>query len=148
MWNNLVFLIRTRVRTPTPEPIKNEDEDDLSAKDGKSVSDSTLDNKIEDTGEPCKTEKETNGVSLDSVDNSSLKSQKQDKFIYKMPTYEPLQKDSDGKEILLRIPEPITNEVNLEFFNKDKKVCRVCNHKVIISWKSISFPHLLFQFFQ
>jgi len=110
-----------RVRTPTPEPIKNEDEDDLSAKDGKSASDSTLDNKIEDTGEPCKTEKETNGVSLDSVDNSSLKSQKQDKFIYKMPTYEPLQKDSDGKEILLRIPEPITNEVNLEFFNKDKK---------------------------
>ena len=39
-----------------------------------------------------------------------------------MPVYESLQKGSDGKEILLRIPEPIRNEVNLEFFNKDKKV--------------------------
>ena len=106
IWNNLVLLFQFRVRTPTPEPIKNENEDDdLSAKDGKSVTDSTLDNKIEDIGEPCKTEKETNGVSLDSVDNTSSKSQKQDKFIYRMPTYEPLQKDSEGKEILLRIPE-------------------------------------------
>ena len=57
MWNNLVSLIRTRVRTPTPEPIKNEDEDDLSAKDGKSASDSTLDNKIEDTENPAKLRK-------------------------------------------------------------------------------------------
>ena len=42
-----------------------------------------------------------------------------------MPIYEPLQKASDGKEISLRIPEPISTEVNLEFFNKDKKVRKI-----------------------
>ena len=82
-------------------------------------------NKTEGIGEPCESEKETNGVTSDSAENSSSNSQKQDKFVYKMPIYEPLQKDSDGKEILLRIPEPVNNEVNLEFFNKDRKVCMI-----------------------
>ena len=81
--------------------------------------------KTEGVGEPSKIEKENIGISLDGVESSSSKSQKQDKFIYKMPIYEPLQKGSDGKEISLRIPEQISNEVNLEFFNKDKKVRKI-----------------------
>ena len=81
--------------------------------------------KTEDVGEPSKIEKESISISLDGVDSSSSKSQKQDKCIYKMPIYEPLQKASDGKEISLRIPEPISTEVNLEFFNKDKKVSKI-----------------------
>jgi len=111
-----------RVRTPTPEPIKDETEDeDATTKEVKPKIESNADSKTEDIGEPCKIEKESNGISIEGIDNSAAKTQKQDKFIYKMPVYESLQKGSDGKEILLRIPEPIRNEVNLEFFNKDKK---------------------------
>ena len=78
--------------------------------------------KTEDTGEPSKFEKENFSISLDGGDNASSKSQKQDKFIYKMPIYQPLQKGLDGVETSLRIPEPVNTKVDLEFFDKAKKV--------------------------
>ena len=78
--------------------------------------------KVEDAGEPSKFEKENLSISLDGGDNASSKSQKKDKFIYKMPIYEPLQKAPDGVETSVRIPEPIKRKIDLEFFDKTKKV--------------------------
>ena len=77
---------------------------------------------IDDAGEPSKFEKETIGISLDVGDNTSSKSEKQDKFIYKMPIYEPLKKAPDGEETSFRIPDPIRSKVDLAFFDKTKKV--------------------------
>jgi hypothetical protein len=78
--------------------------------------------KVEDAGEPSKFEKDNLSISLDAADNTSSKSQKQDKFIYKMPIYEPLPKETDGVETSIRIPESIKSKVDLEFFDKTKKV--------------------------
>jgi len=124
-----------RVRTPTPEPMKEEiedsesilkDKDALSSQEASNASgDCALEdmkNKSEEGGEPSKFEKDHIGITLDSGDsNASSKTQKQDNYIYKMPIYEPLKKRTDGEENLLRIPEPIRTAVDLDFFDKTKK---------------------------
>ena len=58
---------------------------------------------------------------VDGGDNVSIKMEKQDKFIYKMPIYEPLQKGHHGVEKSLRIPETLSTSVDPEFFDKAKK---------------------------
>ena len=59
---------------------------------------------------------------VDGGDNVSLKTEKQDKFIYKMPVYEPLKKGPHGVEKSLRIPEPLSTSVDPDFFDKARKV--------------------------
>jgi len=124
-----------RVRTPTPEPMKEETDDPestLKEKDILSVQEASkvsgngaLDNtknKLDEAGEPSKLEKENIGIFLDNGDsNTSSKTQKTDKCVYKMPIYEPLEKSANGEENSLRIPEPIRTAIDLDFFNKSKK---------------------------
>ena len=51
-----------------------------------------------------------------------MKTLKQDKCVYKMPIYEPLQKGPGGVEKTLRIPELISTSVDPDFMDKAKKV--------------------------
>jgi len=111
-----------RVRTPTPEPMKEENEESES-KDKESVSGNELagmKNKTEEGGEPSKLEKDnkpeigTNGSSM------TIKEEEDNKFIYKMPPHEALNK-VEGKERSLRVPEPVRTSVDLEFLDKNPK---------------------------
>ena len=54
--------------------------------------------------------------------DETTKTSKQDKSIYKMPVYKHLPKGLDGADKSLRIPEPINTTVDLDFFDKEKKV--------------------------
>ena len=93
----------------------------------------TAKTKAEDGGEPSKLAKENIVMAVDGSDNASLKTLKQDKCIYKMPIYEPLQKGPDGQEKSLRIPEHITKSVDPDFLDKAKKVRYMLLYVILFS---------------